>query len=231
MLVLFLLIIGFSICTAQACDEEDDDKIENTNNTDNTNNTNKDEDNGSSGDGNSSSPSGSINHDYVDLGLSVKWATCNVGASSPSAYGNYYSWGETTTKSDYSSSNRSMSDISGNRQYDAARANWGGNWRLPTKAEMEELENQCTWTWTTQGGNNGYRVTSKKNGQSIFLPASGYIYGTLLLEAGEHGCYWSSTPNGNETNFAYSLYFDSSGSICVYWINRSCGRSVRPVLE
>lgn len=134
---------------------------------------------------------GTINgHEWVDLGLSVKWATCNVGASSLSAYGNYYAWGETRTKSEYNYSNsvtyeKSMGDIAGSSQYDAARANWGSSWRLPTKAEFQELINNCTWTWTSQGGHNGYKVTGK-NGNSIFLPAAGWRYGSSLYYAGEN---------------------------------------------
>ena len=86
-------------------------------------------------------------HEWVDLDLSVKWATTNVGASSPSDYGYYFAWGETSTKSEYTEANSrtrktSMGDIAGNDAYDAARANWGGTWRLPTKAECEELKNQ-----------------------------------------------------------------------------------------
>lgn len=90
-------------------------------------------------------------HEYVDLGLpsGLKWATCNVGANKPEDYGNYYAWGETGTKSSYGASNsktygKQMNDIKGNSQYDAARSNWGGSWRLPTEKELEELVNKCT---------------------------------------------------------------------------------------
>lgn len=100
----------------------------------------------------------------IDLGLSVKWARCNVGTDTSEGYGNYYAWGETTTKSTYIEDNsatyglsisqlqsQGYIDGSGNLtpQHDAARANWGGTWRMPTKTELEELENKCTWTWTT----------------------------------------------------------------------------------
>lgn len=98
-------------------------------------------------------------HEYVDLGLpsGLKWATCNVGANSPSEYGDYYAWGETTTKTSYTyenskTYNKKIGDIGGNASYDAARANWGGTWRMPTKEEFDELLNKCTCTWTTQGG-------------------------------------------------------------------------------
>ena len=174
--------------------------------------------------------------EYVDLGLSVKWATCNVGASSPSGYGNYYAWGETSTKSEYTSSNcktweRSMSDIGGNSSYDAARANWGGSWRLPTKSEYDELVNNCTRQWTTQNGVKGMRFTSKKNGNSVFFPAAGWRDGASAYGAGEGGYYWSSTPYGGSTQRAYGLYFDSGGSASTDWGNRYYGHTVRPVLE
>ena len=174
-------------------------------------------------------------HEYVDLGLSVKWATCNVGASSPEDYGNYYAWGEITTKTNYSldnckTSGKQMSNISGNAQYDAARANWGGSWRMPTKSEMQELIDKCTWTWTTQNGVNGYKVTSKTNGNYIFLPAAGYRYGSSLYNAGSYGYYWSSTPYEDDDYYAFNLYF-GSGHYDWLWINRRDGHSVRPVLE
>ncbi len=177
---------------------------------------------------------GTINgHEWVDLGLSVKWATCNVGASSPSDYGNYYAWGETTTKSDYSIYNsvtygKSMGSIASNLQYDAARANWGSTWRLPTASEIDELVDKCTWTWTSQGGHNGYKVKGL-NGNSIFLPAAGFRYETSLYRAGERGSYWSATPE-DKTYGAYALLF-FSGNRIGNWFDRSYGLSVRPVLE
>ena len=173
-------------------------------------------------------------HEYVDLGLSVKWATCNVGANNPEDYGDYFAWGETTTKSSYTDNNsktygKNFSDIGGKSQYDAARSNWGGTWRLPTKAEMEELKNRCTWKWTTQNGVNGYKVTGP-NDNSIFLPAAGYRYGSSLYLAGEYGYYWSSTPDESNSDYAYYLYFLSSGQ-GVNWLRRFNGLSVRPVAE
>ncbi len=179
---------------------------------------------------------GRINgHEYVDLGLSVKWATCNVGASSASDWGNYYAWGETSTKSDYSYSTsttygKNLGDISGDSQYDAARRNWGGSWRMPTKAECQELVDNCTWTWTTQGGHNGYRVTSKKNGNSIFLPAAGRRDGSSLDYRGECGYYWSSTPLESNAVSAYYLFFNSSNHR-VGWSYRYVGHTVRPVCD
>ena len=183
---------------------------------------------------------GTLNgHDWVDLGLpsGLKWATCNVGASSPEDYGNYYAWGETTTKSDYSSSTsttygKEMSDIGGNATYDVARKQWGSSWRLPTKAEFEELldEDNCTWEWSTQSGVNGCKVTSKVNGKSIFLPAAGYRRGTSLYNAGSYGYYWSSTPNKSDTYYAYFLVF-GSGIHKTSWSYSYDGQSVRPVSE
>ncbi len=176
---------------------------------------------------------GTINgHDYVDLGLSVKWATCNVGASLPSDYSNYYAWGEVLTKSEYRVDNsktygKSYGDIGGSSSTDAARANWGGTWRLPTKSECDELVNKCSWIWTTMNGKNGYRVTGS-NGNSIFLPAVGYRYGSSLSSVGSYGYYWSSMPYESGSYLAYGLYFDS-GDHDVGWDVRNDGRSVRPV--
>lgn len=175
-------------------------------------------------------------HAYVDLGLpsGIKWATCNIGASSPSDYGDYFAWGETTTKDTYMGENcktweKDLGDISGNPQYDAARANWGGSWRLPTDTECEELLNKCTWTWMSQGDHNGYEVTGP-NGNSIFLPAAGCRDGSSLDYAESFGYYWSSTPYESNTQLAYSLYFDS-GCHDVDWSSRDYGRAVRPVSE
>ncbi len=182
-----------------------------------------------------SNPTGYINgHGYVDLGLSVKWATCNVGASSPSDYGNYYAWGETSTKSEYTEENsktygRSMGSIAGDPAYDVARANWGDTWRLPTASEIDELVDECKWTWTTQGGHNGYEVTGP-NGNSIFLPAAGWRDGTSLYYAGEDGHYWSATPYGGDANSAYALLFYGD-DFSRGWDGRFNGMSVRPVSE
>ncbi len=175
-------------------------------------------------------------HDWVDLGLpsGLKWATCNVGATSPEDYGNYYAWGETTTKASYDQSNsvtynQQINDFSGNATYDAARANWGSTWRMPTQAEMEELINNCTWTWTTQNGVNGRRVTGP-NGNSIFLPAAGYCYGSSRYGVGEDGVYWSSTPDESGTYGAYYLGFDYRFR-SVRWDDRYGGHTVRPVSD
>ena len=184
-------------------------------------------------------------HEYVDLGLSVKWATCNIGASSPEKYGDYYAWGEKETKSEYSWSN--YFDITdGGRPFtkynnnggkttlnaddDVAHVKWGGSWRMPTKAEQDELLNSCTWTWTKQKGKKGYKVTGP-NGNSIFLPAAGYRDDTSLYGAGSNGYYWSSSLGSSNSSSACDLGFISGG---VYWDNyggRYYGRSVRAVCQ
>ena len=174
-------------------------------------------------------------HEYVDLGLpsGLKWATCNVGASSPEQPGGYYAWGETTTKSEYTSENcttydKKLGDIGGKAQYDVARAKWGSSWRLPTKKECEELIANCNWKWTTQNGEKGYKVTSKKNGNSIFLPAAGLRYGTSLDNEGSDGYYWSATPREGDTGRACILYFYEDDRR-TFWDFRNYGHSVRPV--
>ena len=175
-------------------------------------------------------------YDYVDLGLpsGLKWAICNVGANLPSEYGDYYAWGEIEPKDSYDVENcltwgQEIDDISGNSQYDAARATWGGTWRMPTKAEFDELLSKCTWEWTTQGGNCGYKVTGP-NGNSIFLPAAGRRYGTLLFNAGSLGYYWGSASYGSSAQDALNLYFYND-THNTGWDSRAYGRSVRPVSE
>ncbi len=188
-------------------------------------------------------------HEYVDLGLSVKWATCNVGASSPEDYGDYYAWGETETKSTYDwstykwckGSYSTMTKYCTDSYYgtvdnktvldpedDVAHAKWGGSWRMPTRAEQDELREKCTWTWKTQNGKNGYKVTSKSNGNSIFLPAAGYRGYGSLYRAGSDGYYWSGSLYYGGDYVAFSLYFVSS-VVDWYFNNRCYGQSVRPV--
>ena len=168
-------------------------------------------------------------HSYVDLGLpsGLKWATCNVGANAPEEYGDYFAWGETSPNSIYSG-NLSTLPLTA----DAARVNWGGNWRMPTKAEQDELSdtNNCTWTWTTQNGVNGYKVRSKKNGNSIFLPAAGSRSGDDLYSEGRYGYYWSSSLNTSYNSEAYELFFKSTAVSCEDHA-RGYRESVRAVCE
>ena len=185
-----------------------------------------------------SAPQGRINgHDYVDLGLpsGLKWATCNVSASRPEDYGDYFAWGEILPKSEYTEENsltygKDIGNISGNSRYDAAHAQWGSSWRLPTKAEYEELLEKCKWEWTTGGGYRGYRVTGP-NGNSIFFPAAGYRSGTDVYNRGSFGYYWVGSLNEGSSYSASYLYFYNGGN--VYW-NQDYfggGLSVRPVSE
>ena len=184
-------------------------------------------------------------HEYVDLGLpsGLKWATCNVGASTPEEYGDYYAWGEIGTKTSYSESNsstygksltelRNAGIIDGSNRltlsHDAARANWGGTWRMPTYPECKELMNKCTWTWTTQNSVTGYKVTGP-NGRSIFLPAAGWHVGSLFFGLGNGGDYWSSTVI-NDSHCANGIN-SGIGGLYRGSFYRESGRSVRPVSE
>lgn len=211
-------------------------------------------------------------HAYVDLGLpsGLKWATMNVGATTPEGYGDYFAWGETEpyytaghsqdspcsswksgktagynlasykwcngsyntmtkycTSSDYGTvDNKTTLELAD----DAAYANWGGSWRMPTKAEQDELRNNCTWTWTTQNGVYGCKGTSNTNGNSIFLPVAGFRRDAYLINYdGSMGVYWSSTLYSSDSNYAYYLlYFTTSND---GWDSgdRNCGQSVRAV--
>jgi hypothetical protein len=187
----------------------------------------------------------------VDLGLSVKWASFNLGASAPEEYGDYYAWGETEPKDDYSwetykwcmGSNTTLTKYCDktDRGYegftddktvldlddDAAHVNLGGSWRMPTDAEMTELRENCTWAWTTLNGVNGGLATGP-NGNSIFLPAAGKWNSTDLFFAGSYGFVLSSSLATDSTSYASDIYLSSS------IIDRSgdfrcLGISVRPV--
>lgn len=158
-------------------------------------------------------------HEAVDLGLSVRWAACNVGADTPTVFGGYYAWGETEEKMEYTRGN--YTDINPGRkdmsicgtQWDAAYVKWGGSWRMPTYDELEELVEICSWKWTTTDGINGYQVTGP-NGKSIFLPAGGRKcddpgYGGLSYD--NDNCYYRvGSHQGGYTYFinASSGYID-----------------------
>ena len=196
-------------------------------------------------------------HEWVDLDLpsGLKWATCNVGATAPEEYGDYYAWGETETEDNYSwdtykfttdggstftkyNTKSSYGTVDGkttlDSEDDAATVNWGGKWRMPTDDEWTELRNECTWTWV-EGYNgtdkNGYEVTSKTNGNSIFLPAAGYRYDVSLYDAGSYGGYWSSSLyTGGFPYHAWGVYF-CSDNVSGDDNNRHDGQSVRPVCQ
>ena len=179
---------------------------------------------------------GKINgHEYADLGLSVVWATTNVGAYLSTYIGDHYAWGETEKKDMYRRDNsqtyeKSVEDISGT-EYDVARFLWGSPWRMPTREEMDELLNNCTWTWTKEGRKNGYKVTGK-NGKSIFLPTTGWNEDGKTYYSKDFGRYWTSTPDNGGTQGAGTLYFskDKQGT---GWYNyfRYYGQAVRPVAD
>ena len=188
----------------------------------------------------------------VDLGLSVKWASFNLGAKTPEGSGDYFSWGETAPKSSYTwstyaygqSKNGPFSEYvvdaaSGTSDYktildledDAAHAIWGDAWRMPSKEEFQELRNNCTWTWTTLNGVNGYKITSKKSGYTgnfIFLPAAGMMSGSKVQNAGTEGDYWSSSLYTTESCSSWSPYFTSS-QFSTGDCYRYFGLPVRPV--
>ena len=193
-------------------------------------------------------------HEWIDLGLpsGIKWATCNVGADTPEGYGDYFAWGETEPKTTYNwstyiycnGSYDTMTKYCTKLSYgivdnkttlelvdDAAHVNWGGNWRMPTRDEYAELcdTSNCTWTWTTQNGVNGYKVTSKKNGNSIFLPAAGLRDDDYLNNVGSSGYYLSSSLRSVCSNADFVKFSSSS----VDWgaTSRYYGRSVRAVCE
>lgn len=135
----------------------------------------------------------------VDLGLSVKWASCNVGAHSSESYGSYYTWSETNN------------------------IEWSDNWRMPTASEMRELRDNCDWRWTNVNGIYGYRVTGK-NGNSIFLPASGFKLNNRTFDEGSYGYYWSSGSGSQANYLEFNSYdYDINGSEPTY------GCTVRPV--
>ncbi len=193
-------------------------------------------------------------HAFVDLGLpsGLLWATCNVGADSPGDYGNYYAWGETRTKEEYSwetyifhRSGDSRDNLKFSKynyddnicvldpEDDIAHVDWGGIWRMPTKEEWDELMYYCSWTWTAQGDHYGYKVTRGRN--SIFLPAAGIRSDTLLYIVDSfgyiYGHYWASTiPPATYKDQADSFNFFSAvpPSMCLR-TDRCAGRSVRPV--
>ena len=192
-------------------------------------------------------------HEWVDLGLpsGTLWATCNVGASSPEEYGDYFAWGETAPKAVYNLSTYKWCNGSYNTltkyctssfygdngfvdnkteldpEDDAAYVNWGENWRMPTCDQQTELRTKCTWTWTTQNGVNGRLVTGP-NGNTLFLPAAGGRYDSSLDPAGSWGDYWSRTLDSVDPYGAYGVGFES-GEVNWYSYYRGSGVTVRAV--
>lgn len=179
------------------------------------------------------------NHPHaIDLGIGVKFACCNVGATKPEDYGGYYAWGETEVKDYYDWSTYIHcdgswdtchdlgNDISGT-QYDVAHVKWGGGWRMPSREQLELLRDNCSSEFTTLNGMNGRKITGS-NGGSIFLPAAGYGWDNVTYGVGSFGSYWSSTYLYSSS--AYCLYFDNGGFYKNSYTS-GCGRSIRPVIK
>ena len=176
--------------------------------------------------------------DYVDLGLSVKWASCNLGASTPAGKGGYYAWGETSTKTEYSEKNYAYykegsgytnigENIAGT-QYDAATVNLGKDWRMPTQDEVQELCDKCTFTYGEVDGVKGYYATGK-NGNSIFLPCYGYKTGTWDRSE-DQGYFWTGSINNDNSYFGVSLWlYNGEPSISHYAASKYEGLQIRPV--
>lgn len=204
-------------------------------------------------------PTGDLNgHDYVDLGLpsGTKWATCNVGADSPTDYGDYYAWGELTTKETYSWSSyiycngyqNRLTKYCNNSNYgdngfvdtlitlqvldDVAADNWGSGWRMPTNDDFNELLSNCTYMVSIQNGVKGMLFIGP-NGKSIFLPPAGYRDNNLLFNLKRNALYWSSSLCENVTYCAFYLRFctdlTSSNIPEISAFSRESGFSVRPV--
>lgn len=213
-------------------------------------------DNGGSnngGDNNGTSNTGTYNgHEYVDLGLpsGTLWATCNVGASSPESYGDYFAWAETSTKSSYAPSNyKYYTKTNGNyclTKYntdsnngtvdymtslqsndDASTAKWGNGWRTPSKSQWEELYQNTTSTWTTQSGVKGLLLTTSKG--SLFLPAAGYrVFGDDIA-TNKHCVYWANQIDTDRTTSACQFSYHYQSGYRMASLFRGDGVPVRPV--
>ena len=178
-------------------------------------------------------------HDLVDLGLSVKWATCNIGATKPEEYGDYFAWAEVETKAMYNSQTTKYQSGYNLIKYnstdglmtvhpsdDAAYVNWGGLWRMPTKAEYDELREKCSFEWTSRNGVNGCQVIGP-NGNSIFIPAGGMAC-PQVSDSGSRGRYWLST-RVSHNHHAYCLGFDRNGFYNGDNDGREFGMNIRAV--
>lgn len=182
----------------------------------------------------------------VELGMTVLWAKCNIGASKPEEYGNYYAWGETETKSFYiPGSNKYWdSDTESFSKYntidnlmvlepsdDVAHVVFSGRWRMPTEEDCIELIENCEWIATTLNGVKGYEVKSRTNGNSIFLPSGGQMYFYSKMDV-EQICYWSSSLYNANSYYAYYVGFNSYlNKIATIYVNRGVGCAIRPVME
>lgn len=177
-------------------------------------------------------------YEYVDLGLpsGTKWATCNVGATSPEEVGRYYAWGDPKAKIKYSAENcptygMELGDISGNPDYDIATIVWGGAWRMPTAAEARELIDNCSFVWDAVNNVAGAVVTGP-NGNSIFLPAGGFVAEVNVDFADSEGAYWTSSPDPTDYyNYSRFFYFYNTNFANIGDFSRYAGLLVRPVTD
>ena len=196
---------------------------------------------------------GGVNTEYVDLGLSVKWAKCNIGAETETDYGDFFMWGSTKANTPdecvwehapFNGGNTSYNADAFNKvkdtacpngilakEYDAAAQIMGGDWRMPTDTEIQELLDNTTNEWTQVNGVNGRKFTSIKEGyqnNSIFIPAAGYCDGGSVSDVGDIGYVWSSSLSASYPAGAWNLYFDS-GDCGMDNSTRCYGQSVRGV--
>ena len=180
-----------------------------------------------------------MGHEYVDLGLSVVWATCNLGAEKPEDCGDNYCWGETepivqevSSLSEVTSAVNRSYDYNGmakneilRPEYDAARVQWGGYWRMPTRNEFDELSDHCTWKWTTVNGVKGCIIKSKVRGHkrdSIFLPM------TDETDNDSYGTYWTSS--SYKPGSAMDMQFDADNYVSCFSVSTQNEMPVRPVI-
>lgn len=183
--------------------------------------------------------------DAIDLGLNVKWASWNIGASKPDDYGSLYAWGIPNVKPGYAEGDRpnNIKEISGT-EYDIARSKWGGSWRLPTAADQAELVSKCKWELAKLNNIVGLKVTGP-NGNSIFLPAGGYQNKVSIIDRGDTGYYWSGTRDqlGSKKLYPSYLFFTTLESQInwiwspgnapggTYDLNYRIAMSIRPVCD
>lgn len=227
--IVMLLAIAAPFVMLSACDDDDEEVTDELSDS-SSDSSSSDTDDGDSDTDESCTVNG---YDAVDLGLSVKWATINIGASGSYWAGSYFAWGEPSSKGSFKEDNSktygiSMEDISGDADYDAATNRWGSPWRMPTYDETKELTDNCTWTWKTNSYLNGYLVEGP-NGNSIFLPLTGSALSTGTYSKGETGYYWTSTPYDDEK--AYVLFLAETVDGGVVYSDRYKGAQVRPVTD
>lgn len=180
---------------------------------------------------------GTLNgHDWVDLGLpsGTKWATCNIGATTPEMSGNLYAWGESQTKTTFSITNYSLNGVSireiAGTSYDTARKLWGEGWTMPTYEQFKELLDNCSWKYFEINGKIGALLTSEINQQSIFLPAKGYCMEDKHVNPKKNGNYWTSTVEEGTYNSIWSYIYGIDDQ---YMSNAApyIGQTIRPVTK